>query len=391
MTLQAQSPGPAVREMFCGKSWIDENTGRRVRQLVDLPKGSSVNYFRFPRHIPGGWLLAWGKHEHGNMLAIEPASGRVRLVPVAGGTWASRLRESDGRLFMFEHKQRELWAIDLPEGKPFRIAAWPAEIPGQVFDITCDGKHLLFHDVEQDLEKYPIPTTKDVSTLWHFFNRPRNGRIWAHNVETGSTHKVYETHGIAPNHIDASPVDPTLIRFCHDMYDAYGQRTWTIRLDGTDLKPIRKQAYGELVTHEFWWGDPNYIGYTFQDRRGDETMETLPWAEYSPRATHLGIADLSGKEVYLSEPLNSYHSHIFCSADGKWVCGEGTEGNSFAFAARFSMKDPRVKMEAMATIHTPYVPFRGQGVETGFSADGKWLIFNDKIDGHHQVCAVATE
>lgn len=381
-----------VREEVCGKSWTDENTGKRVRQLVDLPKGSSVNYFRFPRHLPGGWMLAWGEHEHGNLLTIEPESGRVRLIPADGARWGGRLRESDGRLFIFKDKKRELWAIDLVDGptvgKPFMIASWPKDVPGDVTDITCDGKTLLFHEVEQDLAKHPIPTTKDVGTLWHYFNRPRNGRIWAHNIETGSTTKVHEIHGIAQSHIDASPADPTLIRFCLDMYDAYGQRTWTIRLDGSDLKPIRKQEHGELVTHEFWWGDPNYIGYTFQDRRGDATMETLPWAEYSPRATHLGIADLSGREVYLSDPLNSYHSHIFRSEDGKWVCGEGTEGNSFAFAARFSMSEKRVEMKAMATIHTPYIPFRGQGVETGFSIDGKWLIFNDEVNGHRQVCAV---
>jgi hypothetical protein len=80
----------------------------------------------------------------------------------------------------------------------------------------------------------------------------------------------------------------------------------------------------------FWWPDGRLIGYTYQDRRGDTTIRELPWGEYSPCPTHLGIAGLDGAECYLSDPLNCYHSHLFVSPDGQWVCGEGTDGFSFA-------------------------------------------------------------
>jgi hypothetical protein len=149
-----------------------------------------------------------------------------------------------------------------------------------------------------------------------------------------------------------------------------------------------------MVTHEFWWADPRFIGYTYQDRRKDPTLKTHHWAEYTTCPTRLGIADLSGREIYLSDPLNSYHSHLYRSPDGRLVSGEGTDGNSFICAAEFSWQSTRLAMQPLATIHTKYVPFRGQGVDCNFSANGKWLIYADKLDGDdkpYQLYAVKVE
>ena len=45
----------------------------------------------------------------------------------------------------------------------------------------------------------------------------------------------------------------------------------------------------------------------------------------------------------------------------------------------------------LATIHTPYLAFAGNQVNAGFSADSRWLIYNDTVDGKLQVCAVAVD
>ncbi|MGD0091045.1 MAG: hypothetical protein ABSE73_14095 [Planctomycetota bacterium] len=179
------------------------------------------------------------------------------------------------------------------------------------------------------------------------------------------------------------------MRYCLDMYDAYGQRIWAVRTDGSGQRMIRPQERGEFVTHEFWLGNSDLIGYTYQDRRRDPTLHEKPWGEYSPCPTHLGFASTEGKERWLSGPLNCYHTHIFVSPDGRWVCGEGTDGHSFVYAAPFSFQERHIEMVALAAVHAPYVPFRGQMVDAGFSADSKWLLFNDTVDGRLQVCACA--
>jgi|GEM_PF-631892 len=396
------------------RTFVDEQTGRTIRQLTDFPNGAHLGYFRTFRQLPDGRMLAWSRREHGRgAIILDPDSGDIELLPHSFQTL--KLREEDGRNYYIRYKDMDawrkwreerrkhrnaerptgmqLWHIDLPGGEPTFDADIPENLPGHVEDITIDGKHLILGKVEQDLTGYPIPTTKDVEAINHYFSRPRKGNMWVYRIADGKTWQIFESEGMCHSHVDTSPSDTELIRFCMDMPDAQGQRVWSIRLDGSDRHPIRKQEFGEMITHEFWWSDPDYIGFTYQDRRNDPTLRTHHWAEYSYALTRLGIANLAGEQVYLSDPLNSYHSHIYRSNSGKLVSGEGTDGHSFVYAARFDIGNPKIVMAPLATIHTTYVPFRGQGVDCNFSANDRWLIYADKPDpeGPHQLFAVEVD
>lgn len=396
------------------RTFVDEQTGRTIRQLTDFPHGAHLGYFRMFRQLPDGRMLAWARREQGrSAIIIDPDSGDIELLPHR--FHSLKLREADGRNYFLRPKDpdawrkwrearkrgekleppkgQQLWQIDLPAGEPELVTDLPDELPGEVEDITIDGAHLILRHTEQDLTKYPIPTTKDVQSINHYFSRPRRGALLVYRVADGKCWKIMETEGISPLHVDTSPADPELIRYALDMPDAHGQRVWTIRLDGSDQHPIRRQEFGEMTTHEFWWSDPNFIGFTYQDRRNDPTLLTHHWAEYAYALTRLGIANLAGDQVYLSDPLNAYHSHLYRSNDGTLVSGEGTDGHSFVYAARFDIRDPRLTMIPLATIHTEYVPFRGQGVDCNFSADSKWLIYADKLDPEkpHQLFAVEVD
>lgn len=371
------------------KEWIDEQTKRTVRQLTDFPRGAGLGYFRYPKQVPGGWIFA-REYGEGNPILIEPESGEVQVRKLPG-MYPLKMRESDGQMWYVQRNAREIWTVRLPDGTPELAATLPLGLPGYPTDITCDGRTVILHDVVQDLRQYPIPTTKDVRAFWHYFSRPRNGRIWAYDLLTGKLTRLVESFDLAFSHEDTSPTDPGLIKFCQDMFDGLGQRVWTVRVDGSGLTPIRPQEVYEVVTHEFWWPGGQYIGYTYQDRRGDPTFYQLPWCEYAPTPTRLGIARLDGTECYLSDPLNSYHSHIYVSPDGKWVSGEGTDGHCFVYVAPFSWETTRIEMVPLASIHATYVPFRGQHVECNFSADSRWLLFNAWIEGKWQICEVRVE
>jgi hypothetical protein len=351
-----------------------------------LPGGAALGYFRYAKHVPGGLLLAFGTHADGDALLIEPESGDVTPVKGRTGVYLG-LRERDGTLWHIP-SGRTVAATKLPEGTCTVLGEVPADVPGGISSVTCDGETVILSEMVHDLSKTPLPRGKDAPALWRYLKRPRTGRLWAYALRTQKTTKLVESHEVCFSHVEASPVDPGLVRFCQDMYDGLGQRAWTVRTDGTELRKIRPQEPKECVTHEFWWPGGRMIGYTFQDRRNDPTLFDLPWLEYSPTPTQLGIAGLDGYEVYLSDPMNHYHSHIYVSPKGDWVCGEGTDGHCFAYAAPFTTSSTRIDLKAYASIHTPYVPFAGQGVETAFSADSRWLLFNDTIDGVRQVCAV---
>jgi len=84
--------------------------------------------------------------------------------------------------------------------------------------------------------------------------------------------------------------------------------------------------------------------------------------------------------------------YIAIAPDSRLLCGEGTDGHSFVHAAAFCMQDSRIQFVPLATIHTPYRPFSvGQHVNAGFSADNRWLLYNDTIEEKLQVCAVPVD
>jgi len=392
------------------RSWIDENTGRRVWQLTDEPNGAAIGYFRHTRHLPDGRMLIhargqWGAGpgRMGSLCILDPESGELQPLPLRGRYL--RVRIEDGRVWYLQRPPglemptdrklwrmgpRDLYTMQLPDGEPQLVAHLPEEIARHVSDITCDGSTLILEERYGERVESPVGSS-DIEKMWAHFNRPRNGAVFAYDIATGTRRTLVETQNVSTFHVDTSPADPTLVRFAHDMLECTGQRMFTVRTDGSDLHPIRVQEMGEMITHEFWWGDPNFIGYTYQDRRGDTTIHDIPWCEYAPVTTHLGISNLKGEEVYLSDPLNSYHSHIYVSRNGDLVSGEGTDGNSFVFAAPFSWDNNKVDFQALATVHTQYHPMSGQGVDADFSADGKWLLYNDTIDGKIQVCRVRVD
>jgi hypothetical protein len=370
------------------RQWQDDLTGLTVRQLTDLPGGASVSYFRCPKHVPGGWLVAFGRHERGNLLLLAPESGEVKPLALQVDHWLT-LRQSDGRLWYVD-PQRQVWAVDLPDGKPEVVGQVPASVAGAIEHITCDGRVVLVNDTQWDPSHVSIPVGRDHEALWAWLGRKRSSRLWAYDLPTGQTTLLAERPTLGFQHVDASPVEATLVRFVQDMIEFSGQRMWTVRTDGSDQRPLRVQELGEMITHEWWWPGGQRVGYTYMDRRGDLTRRTLPWGEYAPMTTEVGVCDLQGKEVYRSGPLNHWHSHLFCSADGRWICGEGTDGHSAVYAGRLDWGQP-LRLLPLAAIHTPYLPTRGQNVNAGFSRDGRWLVYNDTHDGQLQVCAVATD
>ncbi|MDO8472860.1 MAG: hypothetical protein Q7T05_03490, partial [Dehalococcoidia bacterium] len=377
--------------------------GREVRQLTNLPQGARVHYFRQERHLQDGRIIAWYAHENGSasprrtdIMLIDPESGDVEFPKHRPGAFLAVLN-SGKAVYTTGDEKREVWAMTLPDGGPELIGSIPQEAPGalhsprNLHNITCDGRTILLVSAQIPQPAGPLPCTDDVndsSGFWRHIYRPRSGDLYAYNLDDETFTCCVHLDRCSFQHIDPSPSDPGLVKFAQDVLGVFEQRAWTVRTDGSELRKIKPQRKGEWVHHEFWWPDGQFIGYKYVDRRNDPTVHELPWGELAPRPLQLGIADLTGREVYLSEPLCCFQSHLFVSPKGDMVSGEGTLGHSFVYAAPFSWSDYDIDLQPLATVHTPYNLGSAQSVEAGFSADSRWLIYNDTVDGKFQVCAV---
>ena len=387
-----------VRLKF-GESFKDSSTGREIIQVTDettFPEGVSLGYFRLNRHLPDGRILARGIHKKGKVVLVDMDNGYIELMPYSFSPL--KLTPKGRAWYLDGNGGTTLWHIDLPDGEPVRVGDIPKKLQDGIEDITCDGKKLVVSQIVDDTETHPPPRVKDPKVMERYFTRRRHGSIWVYDIETRASTKVYEVNGESdhslslvtryrrPSHIETSPINPGLIRFCLDNPESLSQRIWAVNTDGSGLRKIRPQDEGEVTTHEFWWANPDLVGYTFQDRRNDPTYRTHPWAEYALAETRLGIARAdNGEEVYLSNPLNSYHEHMFCSPDGKLVYGKGGVDNPFYYVARFTMDDPNVNMVPLASINCgDWTPFRGRGSSCDFSHDNKWLLFTNSVNGNHK-------
>ncbi len=369
---------------------IDENTGRQIRVLTSAAAGAQVPYFRCPRRLPDGRVIALSQHEHGSLLAVDPESGDVQPIHSSAGRLL-RLREADGRAWFVQDEARAVWSALLPDGEPEPVGSVPEEVPGGIADITCDGSTLILADCRDSAGDASGLYSGRPASFWRWIYRPRSATLWAYHLPARRATRLLDLEEYSFQHIDTSPTDPDLLKYAQDGLAVFDQRIHLLRTDGSGWLPVRPQAKGEWVHHEFWWPGGQLVGYKYMNRVGDWTIHELPWGEYAPRPLQLGIANLQGEEIYLSDPLNCYHSHLNVSADGQWVCGEGTHNHCFVSAAPFSLRETHIPLMDLATIHTPYVPGAAQGVETGFSADNRWLIYNDTVDGVKQVCAVRVE
>ena len=374
----------------------DETTGRLIRQLTAVPAGATLAYFRMPRNLPDGRVVIHATHDGGGLMALEAESGDLSPLAQPPGTLL-RLRESDGLAWFWDAGTRELWEQVLPSGEARLVATVPEDVAGGVQDITGDGKTLIGATAECEPSDINDIFSGDYRRMWRWIYRKRSATLWAYNVVSGERTELVALPEHNIQHVDTSPTDPGLLKFAQDGLAVFDQRIHTVRTDGSDWHAIRPQASGEWIHHEFWWPQAassshgEAIGFKYMDRRGDATLHEQPWGEYAPRPLQLGIANLRGEQVYLSDPLDHYHSHLNVSADARIVTGEGTHDHSFACAGLFDLKTTRLKLEPLATIHTPYVPAAAQGVECHISPDSKWLLYNDTCDGVKQVCAVALD
>ena len=69
------------------------------------------------------------------------------------------------------------------------------------------------------------------------------------NLETGETEHVISVP-FQVGHIQANPWEPGEIVFCWETGGKSPQRTWTVRADGTGLRPLYPESPYEWVTHE---------------------------------------------------------------------------------------------------------------------------------------------
>ena len=154
------------------------------------------------------------------------------------------------------------------------------------------------------------------------------------NLKTGEIKHVISVP-FQVGHIQTNPWVPGEIVFCWETGGKAPTRMWTVKADGTGLRPVYNELETDWVTHEAVI-TPDEVAFAIMGHRpvssqGFEGGTTNPGQEegWGPSGTraHLGglaIANLRTGEIYLAGQTKSGSGlwHVSGSADGHFAVGD---------------------------------------------------------------------
>ncbi|MGH8017005.1 MAG: glycoside hydrolase family 2 TIM barrel-domain containing protein [Opitutaceae bacterium] len=142
------------------------------------------------------------------------------------------------------------------------------------------------------------------------------------NLETGEVTPVVAVP-FQVGHIQSNTWVPGGIVFCWETGGKAPQRTWTVKADGSGLRPLYPEAPYDWVTHEAVIG-PDEVAVAILGRRDPGTDDE--WGPSGTRVhpTGLGIVNLRTEEIYIAGQTKSGSGlwHVHGSRDGRWAVGD---------------------------------------------------------------------
>jgi oligogalacturonide lyase len=292
-------------------AWVDKDTGHRVHRLTNEP-GSSGFYFNVNAFTPDGKQMVYNAPD--GIHALDLASMKTRLVvpnapppaDAAPGTpayYRSAMRtivvgRKTNSVFFTKTdpvtKTSAVYKADVYTGEVTKLVA----LPPRASVATVNADETLGVGTYEEKE---TPANQEYGR-----NRPQTeasapgapakpplagglvqpeGKgemmerrlaaripvvLFSINLKTGKvTPLLHSTDWIG--HMLFSPVDPTLLMYCHEGPWHKVDRIWMIHTDGTRNRLIHKRTMAlEIAGHEFWGLDGKTIWYDWQYPKGED-------------------------------------------------------------------------------------------------------------------------
>lgn len=343
----------------------DPVTGTPLSFLTTQPRGDSKIYPSHPQWTADGqWLVFRSTRAKGEAIAVNEASGEMVQVTEGGYDGMLNLAQSGGNKLYFLRKDpagapRVMQAVEVdldrvfadsqagtmkPAGRYQRvIATLPAELEA-VGDnaLDADGQWFYFRITGKAYAGARLPAGTKIEPPFG----PRGMGAGPHaigkvNVQTGEVRHVVSVP-FQIGHIQANLWNPGELVFSWETGGKSPQRTWTVKGDGTGLRPLYPEAPYEWVTHEAIIGrdevalaimghrpipgvvDPNRPAGT--DVGGANPGQDAAWGDAGTREkpTGLAIVNLRTREVNLvgQTPSGSGLWHVHGSPDGRFAVGD---------------------------------------------------------------------
>lgn len=290
--------------------YIDERTGAAVTVLTRSTADDNKIYQTHPNWLADGGHIVFVSNRTGenHLYALNEDSGAI-------------IQLTDGAPVAQAELDRRSNAVFYPQGD-YVIRADAGRIAGDALDGTpgpAESYETGRWRFPESWETRDLPTLDADGKSLYFCSRTRGsendwflGRL---DLETGEWSRWLGV-GFKPGHIQANPVIPGRIAFCHETGGDAPQRMWVLEPGARRALPFGSEGPDEWITHEIWLGAS----------RMAHTLAT-------PGGRPSGIGIVRWPDMRRETLLEGPWWHVAASPDQRWFAADTMDGELYLIDA----------------------------------------------------------
>lgn len=328
----------------------DPVTGLDLVFLTSKPLGDSKIYQTHPQWTSDSeWIIFRSNRVKGEAMAVNETTGVLVQVTEGGYMGQLCIAQKSMKLYVIrdpllqpgekkkEHGDLQVVEIDLhslfadsESGMLKNKLAYEricGVIPSRIgsggdMDLDANEDVVYFRIGREEASKH---ISKDAKKYENY--GPRNmGKgptgIAKMDLNTGKI-DIVTTVGFQVGHLQTNRWVPGEIVFCWETGGKSPQRTWTVKADGSGLRPLYPESDHEWVTHEAIIG-PDEVAIAIMGHRKPGNSDEWGSCGSREKPTGLGIVNLRTREMKIvgQTDSGSGYWHVHGSSDGRWATGD---------------------------------------------------------------------
>jgi oligogalacturonide lyase len=337
----------------------DPVTGTMLTFLTSKAHGDSKIYPTHPQWTADGQWVIFRSHMAGNeAMAVNEKSGDIVQVSEGGYNGMLNAARHSMKLVFLRRAGADTQVIEVDLAKLFADSAAGTLKPASAYQRVCatlpaqleangnsaldaDDEWLYFGIGKDAAAKYLPAGTKLEPNFGPRHMGAGPSGIARVNLRTGEIRHVISVP-FQVGHIQANLWNPGEIVFCWETGGKSPQRTWTVKADGSGLRPLYPEAPYEWVTHEAVI-DKDEVAMAIMGHRpiragaasvaapasgvyGANPGQDEGWGNSGTREkpTGLAIVNLRTRQMQIVGQTDSGSGfwHVHGSPDGRWAVGD---------------------------------------------------------------------
>jgi len=341
----------------------DPVTGTQLTFLTSKPAAGDSKIYQTHNQwtADGKWVIFRSNRIKGEAMAVNETSGDIVQVSEGGYTGMLNIARKTMKLYFMRNMPREPDA-DFRRGGPVQVievdlaklfadsesgrlkpaseyqricGTTPTEMgAGGDMALDADEEYVYFRTGREEAARHLPEGTKIEPNFGARNMGAGPAGIGSMNIRTGEC-KFVVAVPFQIGHIQTNPWVPGEIVFCWETGGKAPQRTWTVRSDGSGLRPLYPESEYEWVTHEAVISKDEVaiaimghrkIGTPEQPADPKNPGQEVSWGPSGTREkpTGLAIVNLRTREMTIAgqTPSGSGLWHVHGSPDGRWAVGD---------------------------------------------------------------------